>query len=98
MPINRYDLGDLVRTTAVFTNIAGTAIDPDVLVFKVKMPNGVTTEYTYLEDYQIVRDSLGNFHLDISAIQAGYWHYRWEATGVGQSAYEGQFVVEASYV
>jgi hypothetical protein len=91
-----YDVGDLVRCSATFTDQDDTAVDPTGIAFKVKTPAGVTTTYTYGTDAALVRDSTGNYHVDVSMTAAGLWPYRWASTGTGQAAAEGQLLVEAS--
>lgn len=93
--MNTYDKGDLVRVTAAFTNAAGTATDPTTVVCRVKSPSS-TTMYTYLTDAALVKDSTGNYHLDVSANESGQWWYRWEGTGAVQQAEEDSFIVEVS--
>ncbi len=93
---NTYDLGDLVRVTGTFKNAAGAAIDPGTVAFKLRAPAGTVTSYVYGADSALVRDALGAFHVDVSAVASGTWHYRWESTGTGQAAEEGSFVVEGS--
>lgn len=93
---NRYDVGDLVRVAGVFTNAAGTAVDPTAVFAKYKDPGGTITTLVYLTDLALVRDSAGNYHVDINADEAGRWCYRFYATGTGQSAEEGEFLVDQS--
>lgn len=95
---NSYDLGDLVRVTAVFTNSSGTAIDPTVVICKYKDPSGNTTTLTYGTDVALVKDSVGNYHTDINCDEAGDWLYRWYSTGTGQAAEQHWFRVEAAKV
>jgi uncharacterized protein YfaS (alpha-2-macroglobulin family) len=94
--IRVYQEGDLVRATGVFKNAADVAIDPTTVRFKFTKPNGVQTTYLYLTDVQLVRDSTGNYHVDISADLPGEWYYRWESTGNGQAAEDHQFTVAPS--
>lgn len=94
--MNSYDKGDMVRVTGAFTTSAGTATDPGVVRFKFRTPAGVTTTYTYLTDAQLVKDSVGNYHVDLNASESDKWPYRWEATGTGQSAAEDEFFVRPS--
>ena len=91
-----FDVGDLVKLTAAFTNSAGAASDPAGLTFKVKNPNGNVTTYVYGTDSEVVKASVGNYYVEISATLAGTWHYRFAGTGNGQAADEGSFSIETS--
>ena len=86
---NTYDIGDLVRVSAVFTNAAGSASDTTVAL-KLMKPDGTTSTPTP------THDSTGNYHYDVSVDQAGKWYYRYEGTGVVQTASEGSFLVRES--
>jgi len=95
--VNTYDKGDVVRVTGAFTNAAGAAQDPSTVRFKFKDPANTVTTYTYPTDAQLVRDSTGNYHVDVDASISGEWDYRWEGSGaVGKSAGEGKFEVAPS--
>jgi len=94
MTISVYQKGDLVRITGAFTDVAGSAIDPTTVSLFVSNPAGGATEYVYLTDAAVVKDSVGNYHADISATIAGDWRWWWEATGTGQAVQIGQYVVE----
>lgn len=88
-----YDNGDLVRCSAAFTNSDGEAVDPTAVIFKVKTPAGTETTYTYGTDAELVRDSAGNYHIDVDANESGIWIYRCYSTGTGQAADEEHFSV-----
>jgi len=94
--IKVYQEGDLVRCSGNFKNTAGADIDPTTVRFKFTKPSGLTTTYLYGTDAQLVRDSLGNFHVDLSADEPGEWRYRWESTGTGQAAEDHEFTVSSS--
>jgi hypothetical protein len=96
--MNTYDIGDLARISGQFKDIAGTLIDPTTVRFKFTTPAGVVTTYIFGTDGQLVKDSVGNYHVDLSATEAGVWFYRWESGGTGQAAEEGQFSVTASAI
>lgn len=96
MAINSFDVGDLVRLTADFTNIAGTHFDPAAVFCKVKTPAGVTTTYQYSVDVSVVKDSTGVYHLDVDANLPGNWQVRWYSTGTGQAAAEDVFHIKTS--
>lgn len=93
---NVYDKGDLVRCSASFTTSAGAAVDPTVITFKFKTPGGTTTTYTYGVDAELVKDSVGNYHVDVSATASGTWFYRFEGTGDAQAADEASILIEKS--
>ena len=94
---NLYTKGALVRISAAFTNTAGSAFDPEgTITGKFENPSGNETAYVYGVDGELVKDSTGNYHFDISITAIGTWHYRFEATGAGQSADEALFFVQQS--
>lgn len=92
---NTYDVGDLIRVSAAFTS-AGAAIDPTAVTAKVKAPTGTTTTLVYGVDAGLIKDSVGNYHIDVSATEMGTYVYRFAATGTAQSASESSFRVRAS--
>lgn len=91
--MTEYVVGNVVRCSNTFTDIAGTEIDPTTVAFKVQNPAGTITTYTYPTDPQLVKDSVGNYHVDISADSEGTWYYRFYSTGTGKAAFEGKFAV-----
>ncbi len=91
-----YDEGDLVRATAAFTDSGGSALDPDTVTVKYKAPDGTETTKVYGTDAEVVKDSTGNYHIDISVTAHSTWYYRWESTGTGQAAEEANFLVAKS--
>jgi hypothetical protein len=80
----------------VFKNAAGTEIDPTGVEFRYTPPSGVTVGLVYGVDAELVRDSLGNYHVDIDADESGPWYYRWIGAGTGQGAENLQFFVKPS--
>lgn len=92
-----YDKGDLVRAAAAFTTTAGAATDPSAVFAKYTTPAGTVTTLTYGVDAALVKDSTGNYHVDIDASSVGTWTYRFYSTGTGQAAAEGEFFVKSAY-
>lgn len=90
-----YDIGDLVRCRAAFSDpdLASQPVDPSSVVFKFKTPAGVVTSYTYGVGGQVVREATGQYRVDVSVGAAGSWYYRFEATGTYQAAQEASFTV-----
>lgn len=98
MTVNTYDIGDLVRISAAFVNDGGVATDPasGAVIAKYKDPSGNTTTLTYPADVALVKDSTGNYHVDILVDEFGDWHYRFAGTSVVVAADEHRFYVEKS--
>lgn len=84
--------GDMVRFSASFANSSGVAADPTTVTLKLVV-NDVAVDYTY-NPGDIVRDSLGNFHMDYTIPTAENFYeiiYRWVGTGAVAAAQEGAF-------
>ena len=88
-----YDIGDLVRLSAEFTDAVGAYHDPTAVYCRYSDPSGNETTLQYGVDVALVRDSEGHYHVDVAIDEAGRWPYRWYATGTGQSAGTARLVV-----
>lgn len=94
-----YDIGNKVRVSASFTNVAsGDAVDPDVVMFHWRRPAGARVTYTYGTDVELVKDDVGEYHVDLDLDKKGEWNYRWQSTGDGQAADHGSFTVLGTVV
>ena len=82
---------------AVVSALLGTAGDPTTVTLKVKDPTGTVTTYTYA-GAQVVKDSTGNYHYDLTPAIAGKWYYEWVGTGAVPAQSESYFVVVPSQV
>jgi hypothetical protein len=91
-----YNHGDLVRLTAKFATLAGTPIDPDEVFVQVKLPDNTIRELKFGADPEVVRDSAGVYHYDLSLDVPGQYFYRWYSTGMGQAADWSGFTVRSS--
>ena len=96
MAKNIYDIGDLPRISGAFT-VGGTATDPTTITLKIEDPSGNVTTYTYALA-EIIKDSTGNYHKDISLDESGYWHYLWIGTGAVESVDENYLYVRVKQV
>ena len=90
-----FDIGDQVRCTTSFTNLAGVATDPTTVKFKVKSPSA-ETEYVYGVDAEVVRTATGVFYVDVTFTASGSWSVRWVASGNLVSAIEQKVKVRAT--
>lgn len=99
--MNEYDVGDAVRFSATFANSGGTAADPSNVFFKIKDPTGTIGTYTMSgtgTNTDLVKDSVGNYHIDVTLDESGIWHYRWQGTGTLDAAEEDQLkVVDSAF-
>lgn len=97
-----FQIGQVARLVAVFRNSAGAFADPVTSVkFIVKDPNGTESVYVYGVDDEVVKDSTGNYHLDLLLTAHGEWFYRFLGTsplGAGvNTAAESWLKVRKSY-
>jgi hypothetical protein len=89
--MDRYDIGDLVRLTATFTDDAGDPVEPGTVQLVTRDPADVEAEH------DATSDDDGAYHVDLQPQGAGTWGYRWVATGAGQGAEPGQFHVRPAF-
>lgn len=91
-----YDVGDRPRAAMAFTTPAGAPADPTIILCKIKDPAGTVTTLTYLADAGLVRDSIGNYHIDQTLDKKGIWSFRFEGTGAVTAASEDFLIVRDS--
>lgn len=92
-----YDINDTIRVSTTFKNLAGTATDPTAVTAIVVQPDGTSTTYTYLTDAQVVKDSAGVYHIDVTPTTAGTWLIRWRGTGAVATQEETVLSVRSNY-
>lgn len=92
-----YVVGELIRVSASFVNAAGAAADPSVVGLKYKNSEGTQVNLVYGTDVALVKDSVGHYHADLDANQAGTWKWYFYSTGTGQAADKGSFTVEEEF-
>ena len=89
------NVGDLIRLSGAFTNPndSDAPIDPTAVFVSRKEPGGTVTIKQHVTDPEVIKDSTGNYHIDIDITAEGLWHYRWYSTGTAQAAEESTFVI-----
>lgn len=92
----QYTKGQKVRVSAVFRNNSDVVADPSTITFKWQTPAGVDSDYVYGTDAELVKDSTGNYHVDLTLNEADTWVYRFESTGNPVAADEESLGVAAS--
>jgi hypothetical protein len=87
-----YNIGDLIRISASFTNTASALTDPTALNIVVKAP-GASVLHTYGTSASLIKSSSGIYYLDYPAASSGEHYYTWTATGAVETSEEGAFNV-----
>lgn len=93
--MNSYDVGDVVRLTATFTNSAGVVVDPSSIFAWHQIMKPILFDVTTI-GYGVnsmTRSSAGIYYTDIPVNSAGEWHYRFRGYGANAAAVNGKFQV-----
>ena len=94
-----YQNNTTARLSAEFTDQAGSPVDPATVSVSVQPPRGATPlAYRYGTDIEVVKDSTGNYHVDVLLDKSGIWWYRWQGTDTDQIAAEQSLVVAGSQI
>lgn len=90
-----HNLGELLRLSVAFTNLAGTLTDPNTVTLTTRSPAGVITVYL-----DAINDAtaVGAFYKDVTPLEAGVWSYQWAGSGNLSAIEEATFTVAASTV
>jgi len=93
-----YDIGDRRRLVVTFRDEDGSLADPTAVTFAIREPDDLVTTYVYGTDVELVRDSVGVYHVHWDIAQAGWHHWRFEGAGSVGVAEESRFQVRESLV
>jgi hypothetical protein len=94
--INTYDYGQVVKIS-VNVQVDDVDTDPGSLVFEIRAGGGTVTQYAYPTDAQVVKDSVGDYHVLWTIASEQIHYYRWQnASGAAQGAGESHFKVRDS--
>lgn len=90
-----YDIGDKATLRASFTDDSSPAqpADPSALTFYLKLPDGTVTEYVYGTDAELVRDAVGEYHVDWTITVHGVYWYLFAGSGDVVAVEEETFTV-----
>jgi hypothetical protein len=95
-PINTYSKNAKIRISGSFTdpNNSDAAIDPTNVTISYRIPGAsALTSKVYPTDAEVVRESQGNYHLDLTGSTSGKYTYTVEGTGNAVGAGQGEFIV-----
>lgn len=88
--------GGTVFATVTFRDSDGQLIDPTSVTFVVRSPSGVTTEYQYDIDEEVVHPSVGVFRLRFVPDRENRWLI--VATGIRETSDGEERVVAHDYI
>lgn len=74
-------VGTRVRYKVLFKSLANVAADPATVRFKIKPAGGAQVTYVYPTNAELVKDSVGNYHVDYLLSIPGFWTARFEGSG-----------------
>jgi len=97
MTQTNYDIQDVARLEASFTNNAGAASDPTTVTCYIKTPDDNIRLVTYSSG-AIVKSSTGNYYYDYTISQSGIHTYRFTGTGACIAGSEQNFSVQPSKI
>ncbi|MEK6860967.1 MAG: hypothetical protein AABY07_03255 [Nanoarchaeota archaeon] len=96
--VKRFTEGDTIRLSGNF-KVGTTNTDPTGVKFQIKNPSGTITTYIFGTDSQLVKDSVGNYHVDFLVNVSGDWNYSFEGTGAtAPGRKETRFAIENSKI
>jgi endo-1,4-beta-mannosidase len=96
--------GTVVRfyTSSPFTNVSGTAADPDEVIFAFQVGSNPVQQIKYGTPTAygtITKDSTGTYHVDVDTTGLpGAWTWTWAGIGTVQVRTEGQLLVSPATV
>jgi hypothetical protein len=98
---NAFTIGEIIHCSAEFKayiNSILTLVDPDHVYFKFKRPGLDPVTYEYGVNTQLKRSEAGKYYVDLDAVVAGEWYFKFYSTGDNQAAQQGSFEVEKDKV
>ena len=91
---DHYEQDSLLRFRATFRNNDAELADPTTITLRHTEPGVAAVNYVYGTDAEVVRESLGIFHVDYVADIVGEHKWRWLGTGAVQIAIKGGFIID----
>lgn len=89
----RYEIGDGVRLSVVFTDaVSGALADPTTVILTLQQPDGTDAVVV------VQKDATGKYHADYLTTLPGVHVWRWAGTGAVPAAAEGVFTVSRSLI
>jgi len=83
-----FEVGQKLRFNVETKNKAGVLTDPTTLVFRIKPPVAIEFTKVFPADAEVVKDAVGQFHIEFTLAEEGEHPVRWEANGAIQNSTE----------
>ena len=84
---NEYVNSNVIRISVQFRDPDTKALfDPNTVSAKFADPAGTITTYDYGTDAELVKDSTGKYHVDVTVELVGTWFYTFIGDGSRQDA------------
>lgn len=90
-----FDIGNIVRLSATFRDLAGTLVDPGDVVLYIRIYAGETQQFTFAAD-EVKKLSIGIYYYDFVPTESGKYYYRYYGSNGPTAAADGQFSITAS--
>ena len=69
--------------------------DPTELTLVLKPPQGALATYVWPTGSEIIKESVGEFYIDLTPDEVGQYYFRWFSSGAVEDAAEGAFRIDA---
>lgn len=88
-----YKVGQTLKLSAQFADENDAAADPTTVVFTITEPDddATVTTYSYPGDVELVRDGLGEYHVEFTIANAGTHCYTFTGTGFVKAYNDAKF-------
>ena len=91
---DEYDIGDVTRLSVSFTDLSNVTVDPSSVMLKIREPNAVILQQSYPTNDTIIKDSVGNYHMDYLISKDGLHNYKWVGSGTVNASEKDSFFVK----
>ena len=92
--MNIYDVGDKIRISGSFT-ASGVLSDPASVVFKLYNRKVLIETHTYGISADLIKDSVGNYHIDYVIPVLGNYSYDFIGSGTIDASETGFFIAKS---
>lgn len=91
--LDEYDIGDVTRLSVSFNDLSNVFVDPSSVMIKVRDPDAVIIQLSYPTNDAIIKDSVGNYHMDYLISKDGLHNYKWVGSGTVYASEKASFFV-----